>query len=98
MIAALPPVAWRCTYVVFSGAVFGQAWFSGHVHGVALQADDMNMRGWPAAGALPRSGRRTEVLKAVVGLISADLETDRKEVLEPETSSLRSRSPDCGGR
>ncbi|ARO32919.1 hypothetical protein NXC14_PB00094 (plasmid) [Rhizobium sp. NXC14] len=97
MIAALPPVAWRCAHVAFSGAVFDQAWFSGHVYGAALQAGDMNMRGWPAAGALPRGGGRTEVLKAVAGLIPRDRDGS-KGGSGARTSSLRSRSPDCGGR
>jgi hypothetical protein len=65
VIETLPPVVLRGTHVVFSGAVFGQAWFVGHVHGAASRADDMNDAA--AVGALPRSGRRTEVLKAIAG-------------------------------
>ncbi|MBX5048668.1 hypothetical protein HJB64_18825 [Rhizobium lentis] len=85
-----------CPHVVFLGAVFRQAWFVCGVHGATSQAGDMNIIGPPAPS---RSGRRTEILKAIAGKeIRADIETDRKEVLEPETSSLRSRSTDCGGR
>jgi hypothetical protein len=56
-----------CTHVVFLIAVFRQAWFVCSVQGAISQTGEMDH--WEAGPtpALPRSGRRTEILKEIAG-------------------------------
>ncbi|NKK63865.1 hypothetical protein GFL39_08710 [Rhizobium leguminosarum bv. viciae] len=56
-----------CAHVVFLIAVFRQAWFVCGVQNAISQTGEMDH--WQAglASALPRSGRRTDILKEIAG-------------------------------
>jgi hypothetical protein len=56
-----------CAHVVFLIAVLRQAWFACGVQGAISQTGEMDHWDAGLTPALPRSGRRTEILKEIAG-------------------------------